>query len=336
MADSEHGEESRSLRRSILGCIGCGGLGVLGTFLAAAVVIGAFSTQLDGCDLSTDPGKGTASKRLSVTVTPATQLTDGAEVRVTSSAFAKRTVVGIAVCLREADTKRQGVDACDRNQGYRFATDEAGRLDAPFPVPRVITVGGMPYDCAASARRCLVVAANAGDFDESGGVPLTFRSGLPPADMKVVTSRPQTDLLPIGVQPRGPLTAGAEVRVLASGFRPGEPLLVAWCTDRFATEGPTACEPVDGNAALAAVVLRSLPTAPVATKDGTAVVSIEARATIDPVGDVFSSSEGTTTTSPRTDARFDCRTKPGACSIVITAAADTRRSAVLPYTLATS
>ncbi len=75
MADSEHGEESRSLQRTILGCIGCGGAGVLGTLLAAAVVIGLLSTQLDGCDFELGPGKGTASKRLAVRVAPATGLT---------------------------------------------------------------------------------------------------------------------------------------------------------------------------------------------------------------------------------------------------------------------
>lgn len=335
MADSgTRHDGDQGLTRRILGCIGCGGLGVLGTFVAAAVVIGAFSTQLEGCDLELGPGKGTASRRLPVKVTPATGLTDGAVVRVTSSAFAKHAIVGVAVCLRSADTQHKGVDACDRNQGYRFATDAKGRLAAPYAVPRVITVGGKPYDCAATPRRCLVVAASAGDFDESGGVPITFSTGLPAPDLKVVTVRPETDHLPIGAQPRGPMQAGAAVRVLASGFQPGEPLLVAWCTENFPFEGPTACEPVDPSAAFGAVAFHSLPTSPVATKDGTAVVDIEARATIDPVTEF--TLDPSTTTSLRADDRFDCRTKPGACSIVIAAAADTRRSAVLPYTLAPS
>src|SRR5690606_39328276 len=125
--------------------------------------------------IDADPGKGTESTRLPIEVSPRTGLTDGTVVTVRSDAFEKSSVVGVAACLAEAETDARGVDACDEIQGARYAVDRQGTLRATFPVPRVITIRGVAHDCAASETSCLVVAADANDYDRSGGQPISFR-----------------------------------------------------------------------------------------------------------------------------------------------------------------
>lgn len=351
-----------TLKRRILGCFGCGGLGVAGFFGVLALLVGSLGTGASGCDLDLgDPGDGTDSQRLAVDVSPRTDLEDGSVVRVTSDAFGPDAIVGIAVCLRSADTERRGVAACDEIQGARYATDAEGRLDATFPVPRVITVGGQAYDCAQAAERCLVVAADANDYDRSGGQPVRFGRDLEPADLEAVTTRPQTDLLPIGSEPAAGETAladGTELTILASGFQPGEPLLLAHCTDEFAEAGAfEACDPVDDLLAVEAVMTRSVEgDFPRADESGAFTTTLPVRRRIAPfAGDLgralTAASEtsttsttgavdpGPTTSSPSTTAVPDpgdawCTRNGGGCVIVVAAAADTKRSAVLPYVAA--
>ncbi len=340
--------DDRTLAKRIVGCFGCGGLGVMGFLGAVAVLVVGLGSMGTGCDLELgDPGKGTDSARLPVGVAPRTQLDDGTAVRVTSTAFDADEVVGVAVCLRAADTERKGVDACDENQGARYATDGDGHLDATYPVPRVITVDGKAYDCAASPERCIVVAADAGDYDRSGGRPISFRSGLPAADLTRVTTRATTDRLPIGSEPSAadPIPAGTDLTLLASGFQPGEPLLLAYCTSDLEEQGMIeSCDPVDPTLAVKAIMGRSVDgDFPRADERGGFTTSLPARSTVTPYGEdlgralgEFTSSTtttgpSTTTTSTPDPARRACTAEDGGCSIVIAAAADTKRSAVLPY-----
>lgn len=164
---------ARSERTLARGCLGCAGASAL-VGVGLVVVFGLLATQATSCslDLGMGPGSGTRSARLPVTVTPRTGLTTGQVVRVTSTAFDAHRVVGVAVCLREADTERRGIDACDTRSGSRFAVDAAGRLDARFAMPRTITVADRTHDCAGRAGRCLVVAAGSG--------PVVARSWWPP------------------------------------------------------------------------------------------------------------------------------------------------------------
>jgi hypothetical protein len=353
--------DDRRLTRKIVGCFGCGGLGVVGFFGVLVLLIGGLGAGTSGCDVDLgDPGEGTASQRLPVTVTPASGLGDDTTVRVTSDAFDPDTVVGVAVCLQSADTERRGVKACDETQGARYATDGKGRLDATYRVPRVITVGSKAYDCAATSKRCLVVAADASDYDESGGVAVTFRTGLPAAELTPVRTRPVTDHLPISADPsvaNAPVAAGTDLAVAASGFQPGEPLLVAWCTPDLAEVGMTeACEPADLPAAVQAIMFRMVSRDFLtADAQGAITTTVKAKGSIVPIGDdeskALASLGSTTTTSspattssttragaPTTTAPLEagavrCGAADGGCSIVIAAAADTKRSAVLPYTV---
>lgn len=284
-----------------------------------ATVLGSIS--LRGCDFTFGPGKGTHSLRLPITVAPATGLRDGTVVTVTSHAFGPDIVVGVAVCLREADTKSQGVDACDKISGARYATDAHGALHATFPLPRVITVAGRAHDCATVTARCVLVAADASDFDTSGGQPIVFRAGLPGVALTPHFVRSGSDHLPVTGTPHGPLRANTRVRVTASGFQPGEPLLVARCVGAPGDSPERNCQPLNEGAAIGAVMFHVLTGLALhARPDGTFTVAVAAAPVVRPY----------TGAGPT-----DCSSVPDACTIVVAAAADTKRSAVLPYTLTT-
>lgn len=292
------------------------------------VLVTVLGGVLHGCDLhfslfsvgGVGPGTGTRSIRLPVEVTPAAGLRAGSVVRVRSDRFAANAVVGVAVCLRAADVQNLGVAACDTTSGARYTTDAKGRLNATFAVPRVVTVAGMAHDCAATSARCMVVAADASNFNQSGGKPIGFRAGLPPVALVPDGPRPRTDLLPITAVPAGPVAPNTAVRVTVRGFQPNEPLLLAHCVN-FATEAPEdACEPLDLQAAIDAVMFHEvLPSGPRAGPDGTFTTSVTASPVVTPESG---------------SAHITCAAKPGVCEIVVAAAADTKRSAMLPYTLA--
>ncbi|MGN6695930.1 MAG: neocarzinostatin apoprotein domain-containing protein, partial [Aquihabitans sp.] len=307
---SEKIEGDRALARKVVGCFGLGSLGVIGAVVAAMVVIGAFASFASGCDIDVgDPGEGKDSQHLAVGVAPAAGLSDGDPVLVTSEEFDANTIVGVAVCLQAADTQRKGVDACDQVHGSRFAVGPDGHLEATYLVPRVITVRGTTYDCATKAERCLLVAADANDYDESGGQPLRFRSpdSLPAPDLVPVTERPVSEHLPIGARPSvddGPVAPGTELTVLATGFQPGEPLLVAYCAPEVEQQGFVGtCEPLDESAALGAVMFRSLTgDLPRANASGAFTTSLEARAGVVPYGADFVDEElGASSTTSTTE-----------------------------------
>jgi len=320
MADAVEGPPARRSRRVALGfawsALGTGGIVVV--LLVVVVILSSFI--LSRVDWEFGPGDGTDSARLAVEVAPRTGLADGGQVRVTSRAFSAGSVVGLAVCLREADTEEKGVDACDTTVGSRFAVPPDGRLDATFVVPRVITVGGGVHDCATVP--CLVVAADVTDFDRSGGKEIRFAAGLPPADLTGAGERGRTDLLPVTVEPAGPFSPGATLSVTATGLVPGEPVLVAMCTNDFLRVDPwEACTTDDTTAAATAIMGGNVGDIDDrADPDGSFTAQVTVPRSVEP----FSGSSGAAS----------CTTAPGRCAVVIAAAADTKRSAYLPLTVA--
>lgn len=311
---------------------GCG-LGVAAFVGVVAVVVFLFG-QLDGCEVfDAGPGRGTHSQHLAITVTPSHDLTAGQVVTVSSVAFEPDSIVGVAVCLKQADTRHEGVEACDKSSGSRYAADHQGRVVGHFRIPRVITVAGNAFDCAEATTHCLVVAADSRDFDRSGGQPISFRPGLPTVPLEPGPGRPQTDHLPV-VGPTGAVPAGEPMHLQARGFEPGEPVLVAWCTSRFAELGPTeTCEPQRAADALSALMVGSVAgIRSRAGSDGTVSLSIPAQADVLPYVDDPDAGSSTTGRAGRTrrPRSTDC-TKPGRCLVVIAAAADTKRSAVWGY-----
>lgn len=298
--------------------LGCGGVLLIGV-VALVLVLPHLDLNMDGGRVD-GPGPGTNSYRLRVDVSPRAGLGDGAEVRVTSQAFAAGHVVGVTVCQREADLDASGVQDCDTTSGYRYSVDASGRLDATFPVPRVITVRGEAFDCASVANRCILVAADASDYDLSGGQTLTFSPDVPDVTLTPVTKRPGSDLLPVTGAPSSPVADGATVQVTARGFQPGEPILVARCQGFPDSAVEQACEPLDQDAATAAIMFRTTDqVTDHATPDGTFTTAVPVRPRILPFLD--------TGDAPRKL----CTAPEAGCTIVVSAAADTRRSAVLPY-----
>jgi hypothetical protein len=300
----------------LTGAFGCLGLATV-ALVVVVVLLGGLT--LHGCDFTIGPGTGTRSLRLPIAVSPTTGLRDGTEVRVTSRSFAADTIVGVAVCLREADTRSKGVAACDKISGSRYATDHSGRLDATFAVPRVITVAGRAHDCAAATERCILVAADASDFNRSGDRPISFRADLPAAVLTPQLVRAGSNHLPVIGTPAGPVAPNTLIRVTARGFQPAEPLLVARCVG---SPGPTpeeTCQPLNAGSAIRALVFHTVGDLPLhARADGTFTVEVAAAPVVQPYAGA-----GPT----------DCASLPGRCTIVITSAADTQRSAVLPYSL---
>jgi hypothetical protein len=173
----------------------------------------------------------------------------------------------------------------------------------------------------------LLVAASADSFDRSGGVPLAFATDLAAPDLAVHTVRATSDLLPASRTPAGPVAAGRRVKVTVRGFQPGEPVLVAWCTAAFARIGPRACSPQSGSAAFSAVVSRStVGVTDHADAGGTFTTTARAPGWIVSYQDVLDDQPDR--------SRTVCSARPRACSLVVAAAADTKRSAVLPLTVA--
>ncbi len=346
--------DGRDLAKRLAGCLGLGGLGIGAVVVVLVVFVMVVGSFASSCDLTLGgSNEGKDSLHLPVSVTPRTGLTDRSTVVVESGAFDADSIVGVAVCLRSADTERRGAKACDDVQGARYATDGTGKLRATYLVPRVITIGGRAFDCAAKPNRCLVVAADAGDYDQSGGQVVTYQPGLAAPTQPPVTVRPVTDHLPIGADPAidGPLASGTSLHVLASGFQPGEPLLVAYCTAALEEVGIESCDPEDPSAAFNAVLGVSLAGISVRASDaGAFTTTLRARAAITPISTAGvatttttrhgrtpptgSGPTGSTTSMRREPGQVSCTAASGGCSIVVAAAADTKRSAVLAYTVA--
>ncbi len=320
-----HGPNGSGRSRLVGIVTGIAGVG-LGGILALALVVALLATSVEGCsfdlsglsDIDLGPGPGRDSEQLPVAVEPAEGLTDGATVFVTSEAFDPYAIVSIGLCLEEAATERKGAEACDTDAGQRFAVAADGTLTAVVAVPRVITVGGEAHDCAAAPKRCLLVAADANDYDRSGGEPLAFAPGLPPVELVPgSTRRASTVLLPVTLAPSGPTAAGTEITATVTGLMPGEPVIAGFCTGAFLQVGLTACDPIGGDA-IAAVFSRS-------------VEQVHQRA--DGAGSIAYAATAPAVIEPFTGDPVDCTTAPGRCVLVVGAAADPQRSAYVPLTV---
>lgn len=308
--------------RIVLGL--AGGLGA--TAVAAVVALALVISSFDGCELQVGPGDGRHSRHVDVEAAPTEGLADGTTVFVTSRAFAPAHVVGITVCLTEADTERAGVEACDTDAGLRVTVADDGAIRAPYAVPRVITVDGTAVDCASEPRRCTLVAADAGDYDTSGGVALSFAADLPAVDPRPAPPRARSVLLPGSLAPAGPLRGPTTVTATASGFLPGEPLVVGLCSSLFLrAEVWEACVPADDRVDVAMLFLANEVHGDPhrADEHGTAVVDVEVTPRIGTDDGLASSLAAGPT---------DCTTAPGRCGVVVAAAADTQRSSYIGLT----
>lgn len=158
---------------------------------------------------------------------------------------------------------------------------------------------------------------------------VTFRPGLPPVDLNPAEPRAATVRLPVTGSPRGFLAPLTRVRVVARGFEPGEPVVLARCASEFGRlRADEACEPLDLIAGTEVLRGRVPDGAPVAGPDGTFTREVTAARRLGILGNVFTKDK-----SPPLPDEVDCTERPARCSIVVAAAADPYRSAVLPYTV---
>lgn len=164
------------------------------------------------------------------------------------------------------------------------------------------------------------MAAEAKDYDRSGGQRITFRSDLGPVDLVPTTARPHSLLLPVLPPSFQGLAAGSTVEVTASGFQPGEPLVLAHCAGFPARSAMAACDPVDDQAIGALITRQTDSVTRHADDTGTAVFSFTALPTV--------------SAFQAPDQPTSCAAPVSDCSFVIAAAADTQRSAVVPYAVA--
>ncbi len=315
----------RRLAGTALGC-GIGalaiGLLVLGSLL---LVLGSLAVWLSSCEvrvLEFEPtrGDGSGSARVAVKVEPSRDLVDQTIVTVTSAAFPADHVVGLAVCLEAVDTESAGVKACDTVRAARFAVAPDGQFSATYPVPRVITVQGRAHDCASPGTNCVLVAADARDYDLSGGQPLAFRTNLGPVNLVPATVRAESLMLPTVPPSFEALASGSTVEVVASGFRPNEPILLAHCAGFPARAATTTCSPVDSEA-MNAVISRTVEgVTRHADPQGVARFTFTALPTVVP--------------QMSGDGPVSCVASGPGCSFVVAAAADLQRSSVTPYTVA--
>lgn len=299
------------------GAIGCLGIaGFVAVALVLTLILAVRSCDVEVGPLGNNPGQGTDSMQLPIEVTPRTDLEDGQVVQVSSDAFPAHKIVGVTQCLPTAETESLGVAACDTDGGSRYAVGPDGMLVVDHPVRRVITVAGTAHDCAAVEAGCLLVVADVGDYNRSGGERIGFAEG-PAVDLTPTIGRPPSLRLAVTATSETRYRAGEEVTLRAEGFVPGEPILLAWCTGAFETTGIDACEPESLDEAVGSMVGSSVDgVTRTADDEGVVEATLIARATVDPF----------------LGQPAEC-TAAQPCWFAISAAADTQRSALLAYSV---
>ena len=168
---------------------GCGGFSLLGLLIGVGLTVWLASMVVDGSFGGDSPERGNAETLASVvdpptsavadpvaiTVAPATDLVDGAEVTITSDAFPAGAQVRIETCLTRSKVVTGEASPCDPTATALDVVDPRGHLVVRYPVARVVDVGGTPFDCAGEPARCVVAVTDVADATRTGSAPITFR-----------------------------------------------------------------------------------------------------------------------------------------------------------------
>lgn len=248
---------------------------------------------------------------VAVTFSPTTGLHEGDEVRIASDAFAPHEVVEVLPCPSEARSHFE----CDHEAGMRVAVDPSGHLEATYAVPRRLGAG--TGDCATRIPGCLLLVGTVADRDRVGRAPLRYApTDGPPAS--------RIDLRRVG-RLDGSLEhlGGDRVAVSAEGFLPGEPVLVAVCQTEVTTMlPPTEACALDGDDLTVRELTEVAGVGDRADDAGGARLTIEVPAAIR----AYEEDEG----NGLDPLVFRCDVEPSPCVVLLAAAADLRRSAVVP------
>jgi hypothetical protein len=158
-----------------------------------------------------------ASAAVVVKVDPSTGLADGQPVTVTGSGFKPNISVGSAECSAAVSTSRNTSD-CDLSTSRTGNSDGSGGASFVLRLKRTIQTQNGTVDCATAASPCVVGMADLSDFTTSSGMTITFDPNAPPLPPPVVAANPSSGLVD-----------RQQVAVNASGFIPGENVLVQEC-----------------------------------------------------------------------------------------------------------
>jgi hypothetical protein len=182
-----------------------------------------------------------AAAAVTVTVTPSTGLADGQPVTITGEGFAPNTSVGTAECSAAVATSRNTSD-CDLSSAPIVQADQSGTAVFHLRAKRTITTQNGTVDCLTAAQPCVIGVADVSNISDpatSGGMAISFDANAPPPPPPDVTVLPASDLLD-----------RQQVAVYATGFLPGEQVIVGECT--AASVADSTCDPSFGGAFVSA------------------------------------------------------------------------------------
>ncbi len=168
---------------------GCAGFSLVGLLAVIAIVFWLGGSAFEGSGggsgaIPTNAGASTTtipSVGVAIAVDPAIDLADGDVVEVTSDDFPAGTLVRVATCVAGTGRVTNDAPTCDEATTQEATVDRSGRLAVSHGVARVVSVGGIPFDCASEPGRCQIEVrasgAGSGGTDLFGAAPLTFAQG---------------------------------------------------------------------------------------------------------------------------------------------------------------
>lgn len=174
---------------------GCGAFGLVGVLITIGIVAWLFVTSTDSFTSRAEKGRperaatttspDDAPNLVALTVAPATNLGEAPDVNVTANGWEPGSDVTLSTCLSGAGLVLGGESPCDPESTVTLAADEAGSIDGTYRVDRVVTTGGLPYDCADGGVACAVRATGTTPDGRpaSGVAVVTFQAGLPAPDL---------------------------------------------------------------------------------------------------------------------------------------------------------
>lgn len=168
---------------------GCGGLSLLGLLVGVGLTVWIASMVVGGSSGGDQPERRDAAGLAEVldptttvpasaalSVAPASDLTDGAVVTITSDDFPAGAQVRVERCLARSGAVTGDTSPCDPAGVALDSVDARGHLVARLAVSRVVEVGGVPFDCASEPPRCTVRVTAVAEPARSGSALITFRS----------------------------------------------------------------------------------------------------------------------------------------------------------------
>lgn len=224
--DRVRSRHRRRVRRTRIGAA------VAGVVVVTAATVGAFALDrerpapeapptTDGIDVEvTVPEPGVAVGRHPVRVVPSAGLVEGEEVTVSGRRFPADVNLGVTMCLPAA-VEGEGVGACDITAAQiDIGSGDEGRFEVTYTVRRLISMGDgvESIDCATVEGGCIIAVGAIDDYEESGGMTVSFDPAVaPPA------------LLAVSVSPDEGLVDGDEVQVEVTELEPGAYLQAQLC-----------------------------------------------------------------------------------------------------------